>query len=283
MSANDAKPTGEVKNPDEPYFGDEGVNYDTYADGSSIGGPEKADINFDSADIEKRQKTEYFVNVAGAEKRKREEERLEAKARKRRVGLAKNTDSARENRSNEGEKEIRRIIKSRKSSDRANKIKTVLSQKKFRKGCLIATILIAAIVCCVLAVSFFVKEKKKMDESANFNDSVSEMYDISDGDSADSGENAMEYIDKKISEASSCDVKAEYSLAKAKYLNEKTENVNAAISALDSIDCTIESKRTKSSIYHLYSILYGKTGDQANQKKYKQLYIETLEGMKIGD
>lgn len=85
MSANNAEPAGEVKNPDEPISGQNGVDYDSYASGGDTAKSDSKDINFDSQDIKKRQKTEYFVNVEGAEKIKREEERRETEMTKQRI------------------------------------------------------------------------------------------------------------------------------------------------------------------------------------------------------
>ena len=285
MSANNAEPTGEVKdNPDEPILGDNGVNYDSYATEGNTTTQNSAGLNFDSSEYKRRQKTEYFVNVEGAEKRKRAEERLERRAAKRRAKMANSISSTEKiNKNSADDRNIRAIIKKQKNKEKINKIREILSRRGFRKTCLILLIGSLTILCLILAISAFTKEEYKKDEAKNFNNNVAEMYGISDGDSAESSEDALEYINKKISEASSCDVKAEYLLAKAKYLDEKTENTKGAIDALNEIECSISSKRTQSSVYSAYMAFYAKIGDSAKREEYKQLYIKTLDGMKIGD
>ena len=111
MSANDANPMGavdynpneekldktpastpasSVPDPDEPIM-DDGVNFDVYADDDSAKASSGKDINFESSDIAKRKKAEYFVKIEGEEKRKREEEkRATANARERIRKIKKN-------------------------------------------------------------------------------------------------------------------------------------------------------------------------------------------------
>ncbi|MCQ2570752.1 MAG: hypothetical protein MJ154_00675 [Candidatus Saccharibacteria bacterium] len=68
-----------IRDLDEP-IGDDGVNYDVYADEETTNttATTEAEINFSADDIRKRKKTEYFVNIRGAEKIKREEEKRQA-------------------------------------------------------------------------------------------------------------------------------------------------------------------------------------------------------------
>jgi len=94
MSANNAEPTGEVKNPDEPLLGNNGVDYDSYASDGNIKKATNVDMDFDSKEFEKRQKTEYFVNIEGAEKIKREQERREREETRRRIQNLRKEQSA---------------------------------------------------------------------------------------------------------------------------------------------------------------------------------------------
>lgn len=284
MSANNAEPAGEVKNPDEPISGQNGVDYDSYASAGDTVKSDSKDINFDSQDIKKRQKAEYFVNVEGAEKHKRAEERREQRAAKRRAKMANSiSPAAKINEKSGDNRDIRTVMKKRKNYAKMSKIREILSRRSFKNTCLMLLTGSLIILCLILAVSTLAKEEHKKDEAKNIDNIIAEMYDISDGDSAEAGEDALEYIDKKISEASSCDVKAEYLLAKAEYLNEKTENTRGAIDALDSIDCSINSKRTQSSVYIAYMAFYTKIGDSTKREEYEQLYENILDGMKIGD
>lgn len=169
MSANDAKPTGEVKNPDEPYFGDEGVNYDTYADDSSIGGPEKTDINFDSADLENRQKTEYFVNIAGAEKMKREEERRQREEKHRRV---KEVLKA------ENNKKTRSI----KTTDNTVKIQQQIRRRSFMqkygaKGAILSVLAVVFIAAIIIGGGIIVKNIQESEKPGKIADLVGQKTD----------------------------------------------------------------------------------------------------------
>lgn len=75
--ASSAPVTGGNMPPEEP-IGDDGVNYDVYADSPAAHttpSPETPEINFSSEDIQKREKTNYFINIKDAEKHQREAER----------------------------------------------------------------------------------------------------------------------------------------------------------------------------------------------------------------
>lgn len=75
--ASSAPVTGGNMPPEEP-IGDDGVNYDVYADSPAAHttpSPETPEMNFSSEDIQKREKTNYFVNIKDAEKHQREAER----------------------------------------------------------------------------------------------------------------------------------------------------------------------------------------------------------------
>ncbi len=75
--ASSAPVTGGNMPPEEP-ISDDGVNYDIYADSPAAHttpSPETPEINFSSEDIQKREKTNYFVNIKDAEKHQREAER----------------------------------------------------------------------------------------------------------------------------------------------------------------------------------------------------------------
>lgn len=79
-------PVGEGKNPPEPSqmidpdepIGDDGVNYDVYADGPEANGTVAANdtnLEFSAEDIRNRKKTNYFVNIKDADKLERAAER----------------------------------------------------------------------------------------------------------------------------------------------------------------------------------------------------------------
>ena len=71
--------------PDEP-IGDDGVNYDVYADApesTNSSHTNKTDVSFSAEDIRKRKKTNFFINIRGAKKLEREEQRRNAAKEKR--------------------------------------------------------------------------------------------------------------------------------------------------------------------------------------------------------
>ena len=169
MSANDAKPTGEVKNPDEPYFGDEGVNYDTYADDSNISGPEKTDINFDSADIDKRQKTEYFVNVAGAEKRKREEERQAKKSAERRMKLLKKQkEDVNDRPIAQSEDDVKSLVRKRRRES--------FAKKYLKKILIISAIVIVVVTAGIIGTATVVKNVSEGIKNDNIAKSYGDVF-----------------------------------------------------------------------------------------------------------
>jgi len=103
VNSASSTPTGEggtplesrqQRDPEEP-IGDDGVNYDAYADGPEATGvatTNSAEMNFSAEDIKKRKKTNYFVNIAGAEKLKREEEKRRAAEEKRKLSEARRAE-----------------------------------------------------------------------------------------------------------------------------------------------------------------------------------------------
>lgn len=87
-------PVGGGKNPPEPNqlidpdepIGDDGVNYDVYADEAETNistSASDAKMQFSADDIRKRKKTNFFVNIRGAKKLEREAERKHAADEKR--------------------------------------------------------------------------------------------------------------------------------------------------------------------------------------------------------
>ena len=129
MSANNAEPTGEAINPDEPILGDNGVVYDSYASDGDTNKSASAELDFDSEDIKKRKKTEYFVNIQGAERIKREEARRQAIEEKRRFAELNRIDAKMRNESVQAnaqnfkgeEAELREISKINKKREKAEK------------------------------------------------------------------------------------------------------------------------------------------------------------------
>ena len=93
------------KNPEEPDqlrdldapIGDDGVNYDVYADDVNTVGEKpakEAEMNFSAEDIRKRKKTEFFVNIKNADKIKRAEEKRNTAEEKRILNEARRTEKA---------------------------------------------------------------------------------------------------------------------------------------------------------------------------------------------
>ena len=84
---DDASVTSEKELMDTPIE-DNGINFDVVSDSTEATNEEK-EYNFSSKDISKREKTDYFVNVAGAEKRakKAEKDKLKQERRSRKEML----------------------------------------------------------------------------------------------------------------------------------------------------------------------------------------------------
>ena len=275
MSANDAKPTGEVKNPDEPYFGDEGVNYDTYANDSSVGGPEKTDINFDSADIEKHQKTEYFVNVAGAEKRKREEERQAKKNAERRIKLIEQ---------NKGNESIQNAAQAKdKTESIVRKIRRESFVKKYSKKVLIiSTIAIVAITAIVIAIIMIANNVSKEIKNDNIARSYGDVFKEIEVIRSRYGRNTDEYYDAMQDLID----KSEYDETRARILLYRAEDLSSfEDKALleKALADAYESEKldpTSDSAYWISNI-EGKLGNEEKSKEYEEIKNNRVNDIKI--
>lgn len=275
MSANDAKPTGEVKNPDEPYFGDEGVNYDTYADDSSVGSPEKTDINFDSADIEKHQKTEYFVNVAGAEKRKREEERQAKKNAERRIKLIEQ---------NKGNESIQNAAQTKdKTESIVRKIRRESFVKKYSKKVLIiSTIAIVAITAIVIAIIAIANNVSKDIKNDNIARSYGDVFKEIEVIRSRYGRNTDEYYDAMQELID----KSEYAETKARILLYRAEDLSSFGDKellKKALADAYESEKldpTSDSAYWISNI-EGKLGNEEKSKEYEEIKNNRVNNNKI--
>ncbi len=275
MSANNAEPTGEVKNPDEPYFGDEGVNYDTYADDSSVGGPEKTDINFDSADIEKHQKTEYFVNVAGAEKRKREEERQAKKNAERRIKLIEQ---------NKGNESIQNAAQAKdKTESIVRKMRRESFIKKYSKKVLIiSTIAIVAITAIVIAIIAIANNVSKDIKNDNIARSYGDVFKEIEVIRSRYGRNTDEYYDAMQDLID----KSEYDETRARILLYRAEDLSSfEDKALleKALADAYESEKldpTSDSAYWISNI-EGKLGNEEKSKEYEEIKNNRVNDIKI--
>lgn len=275
MSANNAEPTGEVKNPDEPYFGDEGVNYDTYADDSSVGSPEKTDINFDSADIEKHQKTEYFVNVAGAEKRKREEERQAKKNAERRIKLIEQ---------NKGNESIQNAAQAKdKTESIVRKMRRESFIKKYSKKVLIiSTIAIVAITAIVIAIIAIANNVSKDIKNDNIARSYGDVFKEIEVIRSRYGRNTDEYYDAMQDLID----KSEYDETRARILLYRAEDLSSfEDKALleKALADAYESEKldpTSDSAYWISNI-EGKLGNEEKSKEYEEIKNNRVNDIKI--
>lgn len=275
MSANNAEPTGEAKNPDEPYFGDEGVNYDTYADDSSVGGPEKTDINFDSADIDKRQKTEYFVNVAGAEKRKREEERQAKKNAERRIKLIEQ---------NKGNESIQNAAQAKdKTESIVRKMRRESFIKKYSKKVLIiSTIAIVAITAIVIAIIAIANNVSKDIKNDNIARSYGDVFKEIEVIRSRYGRNTDEYYDAMQDLID----KSEYDETRARILLYRAEDLSSfEDKALleKALADAYESEKldpTSDSAYWISNI-EGKLGNEEKSKEYEEIKNNRVNDIKI--
>lgn len=275
MSAINAEPTGEVKNPDEPYFGDEGVNYDTYADDSNIGGPEKTDINFDSADIEKHQKTEYFVNVAGAEKRKREEERQAKKNAERRIKLIEQ---------NKGNESIQNAAQAKdKTESIVRKMRRESFIKKYSKKVLIiSTIAIVAITAIVIAIIAIANNVSKDIKNDNIARSYGDVFKEIEVIRSRYGRNTDEYYDAMQDLID----KSEYDETRARILLYRAEDLSSfEDKALleKALADAYESEKldpTSDSAYWISNI-EGKLGNEEKSKEYEEIKNNRVNDIKI--
>ena len=276
MSANNAEPTGEVKdNPDEPILGDNGVNYDSYATEGDTTTQNSTDINFDSADIEKHQKTEYFVNVEGAEKRKREEERQAKKNAERRIKLIEQ---------NKGNESIQNAAQAKdKTESIVRKMRRESFVKKYSKKVLIiSTIAIVAITAIVIAIIAIANNVSKDIKNDNIARSYGDVFKEIEVIRSRYGRNTDEYYDAMQDLID----KSEYDETRARILLYRAEDLSSfEDKALleKALADAYESEKldpTSDSAYWISNI-EGKLGNEEKSKEYEEIKNNRVNDIKI--
>ena len=307
MSANNAEPTGEVKdNPDEPISDQNGVDYDSYASGGDTAKSNGEGINFDSQDLKKRQKTEYFVNIEGAEKIKREEERRQAEEEKRRFAELNRMDAEMRNNSiqpqqhtgHSEEVELRKITKQQKKREKnaarrtrnariSANLKAAAStacKKLFggkKKFIWLGAVLAAAIIVGGIVINNNVVQpavEKHADEDfekykENSRKTISEI-ESTVGEmilSNESDDNILSYIKGELDKYSSND--DQYAMVAIYYgdMLGRRKNLQEGISFLKSIENSAKRDYEKERLYYAYYVLYSMSQDFTNGDKYANM------------
>jgi tetratricopeptide (TPR) repeat protein len=278
MSVNNAEPTGEVKNyPDEPLPSDNGVNYDSYASDDNVKKATNTGLDFDSKEFERRQKHEYFVNVAGAEKLKREEERREAIAEKQRLKELKKISAVshdekktvtRTDSGDDAQKKIQRKIANEK---RRTRFVSIFGNKK------LLLITGVVVVAAVGAVAIWLSVVAPRIDVANYNNDMNSV--------ADSNGNAqsIEYAaHQKAKEGDYDGAKALFvdalmnsegerkiyvAIYYASFLYEYEGNIEKAVAVLDEVLSIKRSKLAEDDLYNAYVYLYEQEGDIEELKR----------------
>ena len=232
MSVNDANSTGEVdknseqeepisgsfvdgeENESEAYISKDTSVYDGYAEDNSVAANENDhSLSFTSEDIEKREKTNYFVRVEGAEKRAKAAERFEQKQKEARLkDVLKSSDEIRSDNSKKlREKEAKELkeTKNARHQYRMGKIREKIG--KNRKKIMLIFVAIALVVAATIVVPIIVgniQQAEKDDFIQKNKTSMQDIYmQIADG------EYSVDELKAKIKELNSDAIVETYDLS----------------------------------------------------------------------
>ena len=288
MSVNNAEPTGEVKNyPDEPLPSDNGVNYDSYASDDNVKKATNTGLDFDSKEFERRQKHEYFVNVAGAEKLKREEERREAIAEKQRLKELKKISAVshdekktvtRTDSGDDAQKKIQRKIANEK---RRTRFVSIFGNKK-----LLLTVGVAIVVIVAGALIFAhivspaleqVSEEKTRKENQNSENNAAAINGRANQLATEQGNTAAEkYFEDSYSSATSDSEKVYISIYYARFVLVHRDDSERAVEILNRVSDVSKSYEMSDDYYLAYKYIYETTGDidkaKENAEKFGREY-----------
>ena len=293
MSANNAEPTGEVKNPDEPIAGNNGVDYGSYASEGNIKKATNVDMDFDSKEFEKRQKTEYFVNIEGAERLKREEERRRAAEEKRRIKeinrLSNNTAQGTDltSISSKEDKQLQKAIEQKKRTDRRQErrtrsaafIRRTVSNKKIMAIlCVVLVLLIVGVIVLIQVLKEESVKQKIAQVEEDYSASVMKSEEIREkyvNDSEFDYDDAVEAY-RALVESSKSDVdKIENTIRFSMFVSSYSNDYQLAEETLLSIE-EVVSRNPNFYIRYYGELceLYKKSGDV---EKYDEAYRKKAE------
>ncbi len=296
MSAYDAEPTGEVKNDsDEPIQGHNGVDYGSYASEGNIEKATNVDMNFDSKDYERRQHNSLLVNVEGADRIKREEERRKLEADRARIDEINRLSAEKSNNangvsaSNNGEKALRRAIKQKQRADRlqekkaksASALRRLLHNKKFYV--VLTLILIAGVAAMIVIINIILPEMQKTAYTNNAREYAAGTQNASTIDAEarrifneSTFDEANNYYSKQLSESSG-QQKILIAIYYASFVIDYAEDYESALGILDSVSGIDMNEDTKNSYYNAYMYLYTTKGDEEGAKECAKRFGRELE------
>lgn len=277
MSANNAEPTGEVKdNSDEPILGDNGVNYDSYATEGDTTTQNSTGLNFDSSEYKRRQKTEYFVNVEGAEKRKRAEERrrkIEEKRHIKEVNRANKEARAEmshfdKQNNRKDDNELYRILRQQKKNKRNERWRPYRKKIFISLGCI-----------AILATIIYFAVKPHIDNAVYTNDVIGTGEGVQNAAVVefeakkimhDKGySEAIKYFEDKL-RTSEGKNKVYVAIYYANFIYDYTENLTESIKILDSVRDINKTDLVNTDYLHAYIGLYENSGNIEEAKKISE-------------
>lgn len=281
MSDNVAEPTGEVKNNiEEPILGDNGVNYDVYADDASASNNSSNEgAFFDSKEYEKRQKTELITNVKGADRIKRQEERAREKETRERIknlnkiAAVDNSDAIANEKLNKEQKNLQRRIARDKTGRKVSGV--VFSKRTW----IIIGIFVLVLVFFVALYLFTVKPVVKSIEKTNdakdsaANSTSSIQIDQNARQMARGGDldGANSYFEKELNDASG-NLKVYIAIAYSTFINDYYEDARRAQDVLDGVKNMQMSENTEDDFYNAYMATLRLKGDVEGAKEFAASY-----------
>jgi hypothetical protein len=292
MSANIAKPTGEVENDSDGLIqNSDGINLESYALDENKQA-EKADVSFDSKELKRRKKTDYFVKIEGSEKRERARKRDERKARKEKIRLMRKMrprrGDAKEPKRDDGDNKrkdqfVLQEMKATRRKRTKEKLKALFWNGK-RKIIVLSVIVVAAIapVITINLISTNIKNAR-YDELVNSTERATELEEEIQGlmiDSADNYAVCVKKYEDAIASASNGSEKVLMSANYSSFIISNTGDYEKAISVLDEASSAISgaSNSVKKYYYIAYVDIYSSSAlDDEDKANYYQEIIDKME------
>ena len=262
MSANIAKPTGEVENDSDGLIqNSDGINLESYALDENKQA-EKADVSFDSKELKRRKKTDYFVKIEGSEKRERARRRDERKARKEKIRLMRKMrprrGDAKEPKRDDGDNKrkdqfVLQEMKATRRKRTKEKLKALFWNGK-RKFIVLSVVVVAAItpVLLVIAISGHVKRvayEERIDTNERVADLESEIRNLIN-ESYDNYQKCVEKYENAIKNASNNTEKTHISVNYAAFTYSNTGNRGESLAILDAVSISDDTRDYVKKIYY---------------------------------
>jgi hypothetical protein len=285
MSTNSVNPDDSTDFDANEPIPDDGVNFDEYASDSKASDAASDDFNFHSSEIDKKEKADYFVNVEGAEKRKREEERKdEQKKKEMRKASLKATNAANDTKvaeaaKNKEQKALQRKIAHEKSKKR---LSSLLRNKKLY-------ICLGIIIVAGIAIFFCVKNiivpkinsaiitEDVRNQAKNTRSAMEVDYEARKIYQEKDYESATKFFSDNMNQSEG-EQKVYIAIYYALFISEYKEDYDEAIGVLNEVNDIKRNELAEDDYYNAYIRMYEEKGDidgaKECSKRFGREYVE---------